>query len=93
MAVEVQVDAVALLGYLGLVPTALAYVLYFTGLRTVETGSAALLALLEPLTAAVLGAVVLSERLGVSGLCGAVLIGLAVLLTTTEPSPWHVGRT
>jgi drug/metabolite transporter, DME family len=74
---------VALLLYLGLAPTALAYGLYFTGLRTVATGSAALISLLEPITAAVLGAVVLDERLGAAGLAGAVLIGVAVLMTTT----------
>ena len=39
-----------------------------------------MLALLEPLTAAVLAAVVLGERLGVAGTIGALLLGVAVLL-------------
>ena len=39
-----------------------------------------MLALLEPLTAAALAAVVLGERLGVTGTVGAVLLAVAVVL-------------
>ncbi|TDD68014.1 EamA/RhaT family transporter [Jiangella aurantiaca] len=81
--VGLDAGAIGLLLFLGLAPTALAYGLYFTGLRTVATGSAALFSLLEPLTAAALGAVVLDERLGAAGLAGAVLIGSAVVMTAT----------
>ncbi|SDS68116.1 DMT family transporter [Jiangella sp. DSM 45060] len=83
LTMDLDVATLGLLVYLGLAPTALAYGLYFTGLRTVATGSAALFSLLEPLTAAALGAVVLDERLGAAGLTGAVLIGTAVLMTAT----------
>ncbi|PZF80258.1 EamA family transporter [Jiangella anatolica] len=83
MAVAPDASTLGLLLYLGLAPTALAYGLYFTGLRSVATGSAALMSLLEPLTAAVLGAIVLDERLGLAGLAGAVLIGSAVVMTAT----------
>ena len=55
-----------LLTSLAVVPTAAACSAYFTGLRRVPATTAALLALLEPLTATV-GAVVLrDERLGPS---------------------------
>ncbi len=81
LSVGLDAGTLGLLLYLGLAPTALAYGLYFTGLRTVATGSAALFSLLEPLTAAALGAVVLDERLGAAGLAGAGLIGAAVLMT------------
>lgn len=67
--------------YLGVVPTATAYALYFRGLRSVAPSVAALVALLEPLTAAVLGAVVLDERLGVVGIAGAVLVAVAVVVS------------
>lgn len=87
IAVVPEFGSVALLVYLGLVPTALAYTLFFTGLRTVPTGTAALLALLEPLTAAVLGVVLLDERLGVLGVTGAVLIGLAVAASSSLTRP------
>ncbi|TDE14144.1 EamA/RhaT family transporter [Jiangella asiatica] len=86
VAVDLEPSTLGLLVFLGLAPTALAYGLFFTGLRSVATGSAALIALLEPLTAAVLGVVVLDERLGAGGLAGAVLIGVAVLLTSLRRS-------
>ena len=69
---------VGLLLYLGVLTLAVAYGLLYAGLRTV-VGSAALIAtLLEPVTAAVLAAVVLGERLGLLGLVGAALILVAV---------------
>lgn len=68
-----------LLAYFGAVPTALAYGLYFTGLRGMPAGSAAVVAVLEPFTATGLGTLVLGERLGAAGLAGAVLLCLAVL--------------
>ena len=69
---------VALLGYLGVMTLALAYALLYAGLRTVAGSAAVVATLLEPLTAAVLAAVVLGERLGVLGVVGGVLILLAV---------------
>lgn len=66
--------------YLGVGPTAAAYAAYFSGLRTVPATTASLVALLEPLTAA-LGAFVLrDERVGVSGLVGAALLVVAVVV-------------
>lgn len=71
-------DVLGLLVYLGVATLAVAYALLYAGLRTV-TGSAALVAtLLEPLTAALLAAALLGERLGVLGLVGAGLILVAV---------------
>ena len=68
----------AILLYLGVVTMALAYGLLYAGLRT-TTGSAAVIAtLLEPVTAAVLAAILLGERLGPVGLAGVALILLAV---------------
>ncbi len=49
--------ALGLLAALGTGPTAVAYTLYFRGLRTAPAGTAALLSLLEPLTGTVLAAV------------------------------------
>jgi drug/metabolite transporter, DME family len=69
--------------YLALVPTVLAYGLFNAGLRGVTASTAATLGLTEPVVAAVLGVVVLDERLGVTGAVGAalVLVGLLVLVT------------
>lgn len=68
----------ATLVYLGVFTMALAYALLYAGLRT-TTGSAAVIAtLLEPVTAAVLAALLLDERLGAAGVVGTALILLAV---------------
>jgi DME family drug/metabolite transporter len=65
----------------GLVPTAVAYTCYFRGLRSAQAGVGVLMALLEPLTAAVLSAVLLGDRLGPSGIAGGLLLGAALVLT------------
>lgn len=66
--------ALALLVYLGLVPTALAYGLFFTGVRAVPAAVASIVTLLEPLTATALAAVVLGERLTPAALAGGALM-------------------
>jgi DME family drug/metabolite transporter len=60
-------------------PTALAYPLYFRGLRGAPASTGALLSLLEPLTATVLSVAFLGNRLGPAGIAGAVLLAAAVV--------------
>ena len=72
-----------LLVYLGVVPTALAYILFTVGLRRVPATTAGVVSLLEPLTATVLGVMVFGESLGVVGMAGATLL-LAALLRLTR---------
>ncbi len=71
--------AVAL--HLGLVATALAYILFTRGLVQVPVSSAVTLSLAEPLTAALLGVFLLNEKLSLFGFVGTSLIlaGLALL--------------
>lgn len=76
--------AIALLVALGTGPTAVAYLLYFRGLRTVRPATAALLALLEPLVGALLAALLLGDRLGPVGVLGAMALGAAVVLAARE---------
>jgi DME family drug/metabolite transporter len=64
--------------YLGTVPTAVAYTTYFRGLRTAAPIFAAIAALLEPLTAAVLSVFVLGEHLSAAGWCGAAMLIIAL---------------
>jgi len=64
----------ALLFYLGLAPTAFAYVLYLRGLRTVPATAAAIVSLLEPLGSTMLAVLLLGERLGPGGIAGAALL-------------------
>ena len=64
--------------YLGVFTMALAYGLFYAGLRTVPGSAAVIATLLEPVTAAVVAALWLDERLGVAGIVGTALILLAV---------------
>ncbi|NJP23739.1 EamA family transporter [Microbispora sp. SCL1-1] len=69
-----MVTSVLLLGYLAAVPTALAYGLFFAGLRVVGGTTAAVLSLLEPLVAAVIGIVLLGERMSAVQVGGAMVL-------------------
>ncbi len=79
--VTIGLAAIGLLIALGTGPTAVAYTLYFRGLRSAAASTAALLALLEPLTGTILAAVLLGERLSATGIAGAATIATAVILT------------
>jgi drug/metabolite transporter, DME family len=82
-------QGLALAAYLGVLPTAVAYVLFARGLRRIGAGETATLTLAEPVTAMVLGFAVLGERPGAAALAGAALVlaGLALLALRSEPSP------
>lgn len=71
--------------YLGVLTMGLAYLLFYAGLRTAPGSSAAIATLLEPVTAAVLAALLLDERLGAAGLLGGALILAAVAGLGREP--------
>lgn len=76
-----------LLVYLGLIPTALAYVLFFGGLRYTTATTASIATLLEPLTSTALAWLLFGERLGPLGLLGAVLLlGAIALLYKDTPN-------
>ncbi len=66
--------ALAWLVYLGALTMALAYVLLYSGLRVVAPSTAVTASLVEPVTAAVVAAVVLSEALGPAAVVGIVLV-------------------
>ena len=75
-----------LLLYLGVVPTALAYLLFTIGMRTTAATVASLVTLIEPLTAAGLAWLLFDERLGPLALVGAaLLLGAVFLLTRHTP--------
>ncbi|GHB78358.1 membrane protein [Streptomyces cirratus] len=65
-----------LLVYVAVVPTALAYALYFTGAAAVRAATVSVIMLIEPVSAAVIAVLVLGERL-----TGAVVLGTVLLLT------------
>ena len=75
-----------LLLYLGVGPTAVAYVLFTAGLSRVTATAAGIVSLIEPLTAASLGVAVFGESLGALGvLGGAFLLASLGLLATRSP--------
>jgi DME family drug/metabolite transporter len=74
--------------YIGVVPTVLAYRLFYSGLRTTASEVAGVLTLLEPLTAAVLAGIVVHEALGGAALVGAALMLVAIAaLYLRRPAP------
>jgi DME family drug/metabolite transporter len=79
LALRPSVAALGWLAALATGPTAVAYTLYFRGLRRAPASTGALLSLLEPLTATVLSVAFLGNRLGPSGIAGAALLAVAVL--------------
>ena len=72
----VTTDPVALawLAYLGALTMALAYVLLYSGLRVVAPSTAVTASLVEPVTAAVVAAVVLSEAIDAAAVVGILLV-------------------
>ncbi|RSN48795.1 EamA family transporter [Actinomadura sp. WAC 06369] len=66
--------------YLGVVATGGAYLLFARGLRTTPATAATTLTLAEPAVAAVLGVVLLGERLGGTALAGLGLLAAALVL-------------
>ncbi|HZJ06610.1 MAG TPA: EamA family transporter [Nocardioidaceae bacterium] len=75
-----SVDGAALVIYLAVFATLVAYSLFNRGLRGVHSSTASTLALIEPVVAAGLAYALLGETLGLTGLLGAVLILLGLLL-------------
>jgi DME family drug/metabolite transporter len=73
--------ALGLLLALGAGPTAVAYTLYFRGLRTAAASTGALLALLEPLTGVILATWILGDRLGGTGIAGMIILAAAMILS------------
>lgn len=70
--------SIGLVVYLGVATMALSYLLLYAGLRTTSGSAATVATLVEPLSAALLAAVLLGERLGPWALVGGVLILAAV---------------
>ncbi|TQS39642.1 EamA family transporter [Cryptosporangium phraense] len=79
LGVRLSLTSLGLLALLGTVPTALAYTLYFRGLRSSTAVTATVVALLEPLTATVLAVALLGERLSVPAAVGAVVLLISVV--------------
>ncbi|MGC0418526.1 DMT family transporter [Embleya sp. AB8] len=78
MAVPIRADILGTVVFLGLVPTATAYVAYFTALARAHARGAIVAVLLEPLTATVLGAALQGDVLGPQRILGGLLVLAAI---------------
>ena len=82
---DLSLSAVILLLIVGLVHTGIAYALYFGSVDGLQAQTVAILSYLDPITALVLSAIVLHEKMTVYGIIGAVLIiGAAVIGEKSE---------
>lgn len=72
-----------LVAAVGIIPTAMAYMLYLTGLRHIDATKASVFAIVEPLTAAVLAFYFFHETLAYDSLLGFALIVSSILLIST----------
>ncbi|MEU6477142.1 EamA family transporter [Streptomyces sp. NPDC047017] len=87
------VRLLCLLAYIGTVPTALAYTLYFAGAAVVRSATVSVIMLLEPVCAAVLAVLLLGEHLTAPTLAGtAVLLGSVGGLAVAEARSARTAR-
>lgn len=71
--------------YMGVFTTALAYILYSYGLKSIPSSSATTLALAEPFTAAILSVVVVGEMLSRTSWFGVFLLLAGIVILTVQP--------
>jgi DME family drug/metabolite transporter len=69
--------------WLGIAATAVSYIFFASGLKATPVATAATLTLAEPLTAGLLGIVILDERLGLVAGTGAVLLMMGLLIVSS----------
>ncbi|HJB64591.1 MAG TPA: EamA family transporter [Candidatus Microbacterium pullistercoris] len=89
------IDAVAITGYLwlGIVGALLGYSLWFAGIRRLPVTATALLGLLSPLVAAILGSVIAGETLTLLQLAGFAIALTAMLAGQLSPARGKVSIT
>jgi drug/metabolite transporter, DME family len=70
--------------YLGVIPTAVGYGMFYTGMRTTSAAAASIATLLEPLTATIIAVTLLHEPLSPQALLGGGLLIIAMGLLLLE---------
>ncbi len=74
-----------LVAAVGIIPTAMAYLLYLAGLKLIEATAASVYAIVEPLTSAILAFFIFQETLSYASLLGFGLIISSILLISKAP--------
>lgn len=85
-------SGLALAAWLAVVTVVVAYVLFARGLQSLPASTVSTLTLVEPLTACVLGIVLLDERLSMTGWTGLVVLVAGVALLARPAKPVPLGR-
>jgi DME family drug/metabolite transporter len=85
---RVSWESVALLVYLGVVPTALAYGLFFRALTALRATTVSVVSLGEAAGAAVLGVLLFGEHLTPAAWTGCALLLLAMVIPAVIPAAW-----
>ncbi|MGY1501060.1 DMT family transporter [Streptomyces sp. QTS52] len=78
--------------YVALVATALAFTVWFTGLRHLPAGTVGLIGLLNPVTGVLFGTALAGEVLTIQQLCGLALVLAGVTLGRPRRADAHVDR-
>ena len=70
------------LGFLyGLIPTALAYVVYYNALKVIhDTSKVPVIASVEPVTAVLIGTIIYSERIGTANFIGVAVVMISIII-------------
>jgi len=68
--------------YIGVVPTCIGYVSFFSGIKTTPATLSSIIVTLEPLFVALLAWVILGEVLGPVGIAGALILTIAVIVAS-----------
>ena len=70
------------LGFLyGLIPTALAYLAYYSGLKVIhDTSKVPVIASVEPVTAVLIGTIIYNERIGTANLIGVAVVMISIII-------------
>lgn len=76
-----------MVAYIGVVPTCIGYLLFFTGMKTTPATLSSIIVTLEPLFVAILAWIFLGEVLGVIGIAGALILTVAVIVASLYGQP------
>ncbi|MDK8463417.1 DMT family transporter [Marinobacter sp. SS13-12] len=71
-----------MVAYIGIVPTCLGYVSFFSGMKTTPATLSSIIVTLEPLFVALLAWLFLGEKLGIIGITGALILTAAVIVAS-----------
>lgn len=71
-----------MVAYIGIVPTCLGYVSFFSGMKTTPATLSSIIVTLEPLFVALLAWLFLGEELGMIGITGALILTAAVIVAS-----------